>query len=238
MGWGNRKDEDLPDSLKGKTPDQIAFELEEAKKLKERLDKQEAKDAERDTMFQSFASTQTQLADTLKAINERSTAPPKAPINPGDNEPASFITDPDLAFNQRLAPLASITMQTAAITAKQEAQKAFFRKQSTEKNNIDGTLFDRFENEILEMAKNSTPQQLANPATWAHLYYNVKGRHTDEIVSNPKSFFTEDATRPPAGGGTPLGDTPTDQEKSIAAKMGVPIENYMKNKRESTAMPF
>src|ERR1700722_11398013 len=199
MGWGNRKEEDLPESLKGKTPDQIAFELEEAKKLKERLDKQEAKDAERDTMFQSFASTQTQLADTLKAINERTTPPPPR-TETNNNEPASFITDPDLAFNQRLGPLAAITMQTAAITAKQEAQRAFARKQSTEKNNQDATLFERFEGEILEMAKTCTPAQLANSATWSHLYYNVKGRHTDEILSNPKSFFVENSTRTPADG--------------------------------------
>jgi hypothetical protein len=236
MPWGNRKEEELPESLKGKTPDQIAFELEEAKKLKERFDKLEAKDAERDTAFNSFASTQTQLADALKAINERTT--PKPVVNNDPREPASFITDPDLAFNERVAPLASITMQTAAITAKQEAQRAFFRKQSTEKNNIDGTLFEKFEGEILEMAKNCTPQQLANPATWAHLYYNVKGRHTDEIVSNPKAFFTEDAKRPPSEGGGGNEPQPTDQEKRIAEKMGVPIENYMKNKKEATASPF
>ena len=238
MGWGNRKDEDLPESLKGKTPEQIAFELEEAKKLKERLDKQEAKDAERDTMFQSFATTQTQLAETLKAVNERVPAPVKAPVNNEPHEAASFITDPDLAFNERVGPLAAITMQTAAITAKQETQRALFRKQATEKNNIDGTLFERFEGEILEMAKNCTPAQLANPATWAHLYFNVKGRHTDEIVANPKSFFTEDAKRPPADGDGNNDEQPTDQEKSIASKMGVPIENYMKNKKASTAMPF
>ena len=237
MGWGNRKDEDLPESLKGKTPDQIAFELEEAKKLKERLDKQEAKDAERDTMFQSFATAQQSLVETLKAVNERVPAV-KPVVNNDQHEPASFITDPDLAFNERVGPLAAITMQTAAITAKQEAQRAFFRKQSTEKNNIDGTLFERFESEILEMAKNCTPAQLANPATWAHLYFNVKGRHADEIVANPKSFFTEDAKRPPVGDNGNNEPQPTDQEVKIAAKMGVPIENYMKHKKASTAMPF
>ena len=237
MGWGGRKDEDLPESLKGKTPEQVAFELEEAKKLKERLDKQEAKDAERDTMFQSFATAQQSLVDTLKAVNERVPAV-KPVVNNEPHEPASFITDPDLAFNERVAPLASITMQTAAITAKQEAQRAFFRKQATEKNNIDGTLFEKFEGEILEMAKNCTPAQLANPATWAHLYFNVKGRHTDEIVSNPRAFFTEDAKRPPAEGGGGNEPQPTDQEVKIAAKMGVPIENYMKHKKEATSSPF
>ena len=238
MPWGNRKEEELPASLKGKTPEQVAFELEESKTLKEKLEKLEAKEAERDTMFQSFATTQTQLAETLKAVNERVVAPKPSASGTEGNEPASFITEPDLAFNQRVGPLAAITMQTAAITAKQEAQRAFFRKQSSEKNNIDGTLFDRFENEILEMAKTCTPQQLANPATWAHLFYNVKGRHTDEIVSNPKAFFTEDATRAPNGGGTPQEDTLTDQEKSIAAKMGVKPEDYLKHKKASTALPF
>jgi hypothetical protein len=239
MGWGNRKDDDLPESLKGKTPDQIAFELEEAKKLKERLDKMEAKEAERDTAFNSFASTQTQLADTLKAINERvPTLQPRQVNNDNNREPASFITDPDQAFNERVAPLAAITMQTASITAKQEAQRAFFRKQATEKNNIDGTLFEKFEGEIFELAKNCTPQQLANPATWSHLFFNVKGRHADEIISNPKAFFTEDATRPPAPDGHVKGDEPTDQEKSIASKMGVPIENYMKNKKAASPLPF
>ena len=237
MAWGNRKDEELPASLKGKTPEQVAQELEDAKALKTRLEALEAKNAERDTQFQSFGATQQTLVDTLKAVNERiPTAPVRTESN--NNEPASFITDPDLAFNQRLGPFAAITMQTAAITAKQEALRAFERKQSTEKNNMDATLFARFEGEILELAKTCTPAQLANPATWSHLYYNVKGRHTDEIVSNPKSFFTEDATRAPAAGGGNQDEQPTDQEKLIAGKMGVPIENYMKNKKASTAMPF
>jgi hypothetical protein len=238
MAWGNKKEEELPENLRGKTPDQIAFELEEGKKLREEVEKLKTKDAERDTLFQSFATTQTQLADTLKAVNERVAPQPKPDANNNNREPSSFITDPDQAFNERVAPLASITMQTAAITAKGEAQRAFARKQATEKNNIDATLFDKFEGEILEMAKNCTPQQLANPATWAHLFYNVKGRHTDEIVSNPKAFFTEDATRPPAGGGGGNEDTLTDQEKAICAKMGVSPENYLKNKKSATAMPF
>ena len=240
MAWGNRKEEELPASLKGKTPEQVAQELEDAKALKTRLEALEAKDAERDTAFQTFGTTQQELVNTLKAVNERIVAPPARQEPSGDganHEPASFITDPDLAFTQRAAPLAALTMQTAAITAKQEALRAFQRKQATEKNNIDATLFERFEGELLEMAKNCTAQQLANPATWAHLFYNVKGRHTDEIVQNPKSFFTEDATRQTRSE-TPASETPTDQEINIAKKMGVPIENYMKNKKAAQVNPF
>jgi len=226
--------------MKGKTTDQIAFELEEGKKLKERLEKLEAKDGERDTMFQSFATSQTELVNTLKAVNERVVAPParREPDGSGNHEPASFITDPDQAFNERVGPLAALTMQTAAITAKQEALRGLQRKQATEKNNIDASLFERFEGEVLELAKNCTATQLANPATWVHLYYNVKGKHTDEIVSNPKSFFTEDASRSPTSDNGLKEDQSTDQEKSIASKMGVPIENYMKNKKAATALPF
>lgn len=240
MGWGNRKDEDLPASLKGKTPEQVAQELEDGKALKTRLEALEAKDAERDTAFQTFGTTQQELVNTLKAVNERIVAPPartEGGDGGGNNEPASFITDPDRAFLERSAPLVAITMQTAAITAKQEALRAFQRKQSTEKNNIDATLFERFEGELLEMAKSCSAQQLANPATWAHLFYNVKGRHTDEIVQNPKSFFTEDATRQTRVD-TPPSETPTDQEVNIAKKMGVPIENYMKNKKAASVNPF
>jgi hypothetical protein len=238
MAWGNRKDEELPPELKGKTPEQVAQELKDAAALKTRLDALEAKSAERDTAFQTFGTAQQELVNTLKAVNERIPAPVARVENNTTHEPASFITDPDLAFNERISPFAAITMQTAAITAKGEAQRGFARKQATEKNNIDATLFDKFEGEILEMAKNCTPQQLANPATWAHLFFNVKGRHTDEIVANPSSFFIEGAKRPDAVSGGDKGDQPTDQEKAIATKMGVPIENYMKHKKESSAMPF
>lgn len=237
MAWGNRKEEELPASLKGKTPEQVAQELEDAKALKTRLDALELKDAERDTAFQSFGTTQAELVNTLKAVNERIPTAPAARTDGGNNEPASFITDPDMAFAQRSAPLVAITMQTAAITAKQEALRAFQRKQATEKNNQDATLFERFENEVLEMAKNCSAQQLANPATWAHLFYNVKGRHTDEIVANPKAFFTEDATRAPSAAGVKE-DTLTDQEKNIATKMGVTAENYLKRKKEAQVNPF
>lgn len=234
--WGNRKDEDLPAELKGKTPEQVAQELKDAQVLKTRLDALEAKNTERDTMFQSFSTTQGELVNTLKAVNERITTPVRTtPVV--DNEPASFITDPDLAFNQRIGPLAAVTMQIGATAAKQEALAALRRKQSTEKNNIDGSLFERFESEILEQAKNCTPAQLANPATWAHLFYNVKGRHTDEIVQNPSAFFTEQVTRT-AHDDTQPGDKLTDQELAIATKMGVKPENYLKNRKAATVNPF
>lgn len=235
--WGNRKEEELPAELKGKTPEQVAQALKDADALKTRLDALEAKSLERDTAFTSFGTTQSELVNTLKAINERVTPPARVENNNNNNEPASFITDPDLAFNQRVGPLAALTMQTAAVTAKQEALRMLQRKQATEKNNIDATLFERFEGEVLEMAKNCSAQQLANPATWAHLYFNVKGRHADEIVANPKAFFTEDATRATTTQPLPE-DKLTDQEAAICVKMGVKPENYLKNRKASTAMPF
>lgn len=235
--WGNRKEEELPPELKGKTPEQVVQALKDAEALKTRLDALEAKDKERDSKFESFGTTQSELVNTLKAVNER--IQPAAPVRQENNnqEPSSFLLDPDRAFAERAAPLAAITMQTAAITAKQEALRGLQRRQSTEKSNIDASLFERFEGEVLEMAKNCTAQQLANPATWVHLFYNVKGRHTDEIVSNPSAFFTESATRTRVED-TKADDKLTEQEQAICAKMGVKPENYLKNRKESSAMPF
>ncbi len=237
MAWGNRKDEELPAELKGKTPEEIAAAVRAGEEAQRKLADRADKDQARDLQFETFGTTLNELKDTLKAVNERTVAPARTTTTTTDNEPASFITDPDLAFNQRLAPFASLVMQQSAMTAKQEAQRALSRKQATEKNNIDASLFDRFEGEILELAKNCTAQQLANPATWAHLFYNVKGRHTDEIVSNPKAFFTEDASRAPAAEAGHE-DKLTDQELAICAKMGVKPENYLKNRKASSAMPF
>lgn len=234
MPWGGRKEEELPERLKGKSPEQVLAELEAADKLQAKLAEREAKDAERDGQLVSMNETLGGLRDSLKAINERTPVSTRTIEN---NEPASFITDPDQAFAERAAPLTALVMQSATIAAKGEALRAFQRKQATEKNNIDGVLFERFEGEILEIAKTCSAQQLANPATWAHLFYNVKGRHTDEIVSNPKAFFTEDATRH-VNTDKPADDTLTEQELAIAKKMGVKPENYLANKKASTAMPF
>src|SRR6267378_1581727 len=123
MKWGKKDvdDADLPEALRGKTPEQVAAALAEADTLKARVATLEGGNADVASKFESFTSTLTAMNEKLEQIATR--APARAEGNGGgdQHEPASFLVDPDRAFNERAAPLAALTLQTAAVSARNAA---------------------------------------------------------------------------------------------------------------------
>lgn len=231
MPWFKKDEPDLPEALKGKTQEELTQLLADAEALKAENATLKTQNAEANSKFESFGATLTEMNTRLEGL-----ATPKKPENEGsNNEAANFLTDPDRAFAERAAPIVGLLLSTSATIAKQQARESAAMRQRTQKNNIDGQLFDRFDDEIMALAKTCSPQQLAAPATWTHLFYNVKGRHTDEIVTanidKKGEFFVESAQRA-ASSEVKQEDTLTPQQIRIAEKMGVKPENYLKNKKE------
>lgn len=240
MGWGfkNKQEEDasLPARLKGKTPEQIEQELADAEALKARFDGLEAANAATASRFESFSTELTSKFDQL--MNKLT--PPARPGTNADGTPKErpdFILNPDEAFNERVGPLASLSVNTATIVAKNAALQKLQARQRTVKNNIDGTLFERFDAEITELAKSVPAVQLTNPDTWEHLFFNVKGRKSDEIVTSVREgkndFFVEPSQTSPAskdGGEMTL----TKQELRICEKMGTDPAKYLEQKKKMT----
>ena len=236
--WFGNQDKELPESLRDKTPDEVAASLKEFDEVKAKLASIEANRAnektEMDQLKTSYSQTQTRIQE-LEAAARR---PAPAPQPPAENP--DFVTDPDGAFNSRVAPLASITVQTAAQTARIIAKQQLDARDLTT-GTRDGRLFDHWSAEITEASKRYQATQMVSPEAWVGIYMWVKGNHADELAdpeARKKKFsFLEPAasavvTRDESSK-TPA-DQLTDQEKHVADKMGVSYENYLKRKKSMT----
>jgi hypothetical protein len=244
MKWGKKDidDVDLPEILRGKTPEQVAADLAERETLKTRVAALEGSNADVASKFESFTNTLNTVNERLSQITTRAEG---GGGNGGGNnqdppEKSSFLVDPDRAFNERAAPLVNLTLQTAAVTARNAALQAAQQRQRTLKGNLDGLIFEKFGTEIDELSKGVAAVQLANPATWEHLFFNVKGRHADEIVSQNREgkgdFFVE-PTKVAAGSQDNTGDRLTPLEEKIAKRMGVKPEDYVKQRKAGSDLP-
>jgi hypothetical protein len=159
-------------------------------------------------------------------------------------ELADFLTDPNRAFAQRAAPLAALTLSTAAVVAKNAARDKMQRQQRNNPGkNFDGYFFDKFENEVDEFAKTCSAEQLANPLTWEHLYFNVKGRHADEIAAQLKDGKLDNVIESGSAGARrqeiQTDDTKlTPLELKIASKLGRTPEQYLADKKKQQLEPL
>ncbi len=234
MGWGSFKKEELPEELKDLTPAEIADAVRKSKTLEAEVAALKAQDTERSSAFETFRteyeSTKADL-ETLKAAQK----PPER--RDQNQEMTSFLVDGDRAFAERAAPLASMILNSTAVLAKNEVLRRMQAVQRTKTGNIDGYLFEKLEPEIMQLASQTSAQALANPATWEHLFYNVKGRHADEIAASQREgkgeFFVEPAAA--SGGGLQQKEDPkklTPVELKIAAKLGQKPEDYAAQKEK------
>jgi hypothetical protein len=236
MPWGfrNKKEEDegLPESLRGKTPETVAAELAEKEALKTEVAELKTANAASASKFESFS---TEMNGKFEQLMSRLPAPKTENNNNNTNERHDFVLNPDEAFNERVAPLTGLALNTASMVARDLALKKLAAKQRTIKGNIDGTLFERFAEDIDKLAKQVPAIQLADPATWEHLYYNIKGRHSDEITNSVREgkndFFVEDAkTATSSNDNNEM--TLTKQELRICEKMGRDPAKYLEQKKK------
>jgi hypothetical protein len=230
-----KKEDELPEQFKGKTPEEIEALLLNADSVAQENVTLKQQNQDMNNRFETFGETITQLNQKVDQLTTSRGGENNNNNSNNNQEMASFITEPDRAFAERIAPVVGLVLNANASIAKQEAMRQAHANQRTRKGNIDGTLFERFETEILELAKTCSAQQLASPQTWMHLFYNVKGRHSDEIVAHnlegKGEFFVEPTTRPMSPDVDKKPEL-TEQEKRIAAKMGVTAEAYLKRKQE------
>jgi hypothetical protein len=243
MGWIDdykKKKGTLPKELEGKTDDDVLVMLADATKAKEERDQLKVKVAEQDT---AVANIQTEFEKVKTKLQEaeanRNKQTPKGDNN--NDEPADFVTDPDKAFGQRIGPLASVALQTAAVQARMLAQQQLNNMDAASNGRqMDGRLFAMWGNEIDAEAKKYQTIHLGNVAAWTGIFYYVKGLHSDELrdpeTRKKKYNFLESASSSATTQNNdqrpkPDADTLTDAEKHVADKMGVSHENYAKRKK-------
>lgn len=244
MGWLKNKEE-LPEELREMDPKDIVAAVKRSKELETELATQKTAYTDLNTKFETFNTefekkVEAQVTELVaKAGGKKNDDPPPK------TQFADFLTDPDRAFAERAQPVAALALNTAGYVAKEAARRKFQNAQrANQGKNFDGYFFEKYENEIEELARTVPAQQLANPATWEHIYFNVKGRHADEIAQQYKdgkldigieSGATGARGNGGADGGAGDADKLTPQELKIAARMGRTPEEYLKQKKEINA---
>lgn len=221
--WGSKTDEEILEALN--KHDEFKTENE---KLKTTVSE---KDTAVSNLNNQFQEVKRKL-DEAEANGRKQQTPPKKE----DEEKPDFLTDPDAAFNSRMQPFATAVMQQAATTARMQAQQQLTRNS---KDGIDGRLFEHWGGEIDTVAKNTPLNILGNPMTWVGIFLQVKGFHSDELADptsrKEKYAFLEsgssNAQRPDAA---KKDDEATEQEKKVAERMGIPLADFMKNKKKMT----
>src|SRR6266436_4401087 len=254
--WFSR--DDFPDELKEMDPKDIVEAVKKSKESDGKIKVLEDQVKESKSAFESFSNDfngklEAKFAElTTKA---RENGGDRGGDRGGDNnrrQPETttftdFLVDPEKAMNERIAagmqPLVAVTLQNAGYSAKTAARERMQRLQRANPGKVfDGYFFEKFESEIDALAAKVPANQLANPETWEHLYYNVKGRHADEIAAQVKDgkaeFLIEPGTQTHRQADADQGTKLTEQELRIAAKLGQTPEKNLeqRNKINSTAM--
>jgi hypothetical protein len=241
VGWIDdirKKKGTVPKELEGKSDEDVLTMLAEAQKDKEKATQLEAKAKEQDT---AVANIQTEFEKVKQRLAEAEANRNRPAPKTNDQEPADFVTEPDRAFAERVTPLANITLQTAAVTARMLAQQQL-NNMDSEKKTMDGRLFGMWSGEIEQEAKKYQTVQLGNVNAWLGIFYYLKGLHADELrdpeARKKKYNFLESAASTSASQGNddkkdkPASDQLTDAEKHVADKMGVKYEDYLKRKTQ------
>lgn len=239
----DKKDEELPESLRGKTPDQLAQELKDAQALKDKVaaaeaEAQKLKDNAA-TQQSEFEKVKTQLAALEAAAKKASTTDTNQPF---DLE--KFMADPEKVLNEevnkRVGPFAQTAvfnaMQTARILAQQQLNN---QDLASGGKTMDGRLFQAWASEIDVQVKNYRPEQMVTPQSWLGVYMFIKGTHAEELAdveTRRKKYGMLEPARANAGssndGGEKLAsDQLTPQELKIAERMNVKPEDYLKRKK-------
>src|SRR5258707_853209 len=124
MGWldsiNAKKKDKIPEIFKDKSDDDILKMMDEAAKATGRVTELEAERVKDNDKVKKIETEFESVKAKLAAAEAKNVIPARSENN---EEPANFVEDPDRAFAQRVTPLANITLQTAAMTARILAQQ-------------------------------------------------------------------------------------------------------------------
>src|SRR5271163_3445019 len=228
----------LPDAMKNKTPEELRAIIEGASTAEARI---AALEAEKAAATSAATAATTQFNEIKARLTSIEANGRPAPVKQDEGERANFIEDPDRAFNERAAPLANLTVASAAMTAQMLAQQELDnRDMQSGGRNHDGRLFRAWQGEIQAKAKTQPQTNLVYPNTWIDIFFLIKGQHADELRdpdARKKNYsFMEpastEATRKEDNSGKPAVDQLTPQELKVAERMHVTPENYLMRKKK------
>ncbi len=221
LPWFRKQGEELPEALKGMEEKDLVDAIAKSKKV----DDLEAKL----TVAQEKANEVDTLREQLKTLDAK--VNPPVPPTPHTG-PTSFLDNEDAAFNERLAPFAVASLKNQAESAK------FIARQSLK--GTDAAIYDKYKSEIEDVMKTVDLNNAALPQTWVNALDIVAGRHRNDILkmaTDKTDFFSEPVGRGGNGGPGSSGEGEvvlTEEQKSLAKRLGITEDDYKKNVKEMT----
>lgn len=206
---------------------------EDAEEIKAKLAKLEAIEQGIGSVKDAQATQLTGLQEVRELIqrisentDRRTQSEVQNPNNP-NNELPKWDEDAEGAFKARISPLVMAQLETQASIAKRNVMDEIGRKHND---------WFMFAEEIEKLVEKEPLQARAREQFWRNAYKVVKGDHMDDIIrdTNAKSgkFFNERSTsvviikeeeKKPE-------DSLTDDEKRVAASMGLDPAKYAEQK--------
>ena len=225
MLWDRRNDDELPEELRGKKPNEIAAEMRKAKELETKLAVEEQ--ARRETEAKLTATT-TEF-DTIKAkladVEARLTPPPPEPAL---EEPASPWIDPHKFVQEQTKPVADVALQAGVMSA-----KLYFSQGLTAR---DQKIFRKYEKEVDAMINTFQPQARVYPQSWMNAFLYVKGLHDMDIANAEKDktdYFSETPSRGSSPEPAPEDKLTPDEEETCRVMRWDP-KGYLEQKKRRT----
>ena len=226
------KDDEVPDKLKGKTPQEIAKALEDAEELKAKHMELEAAAATKD---QELTATRSEFEATKQKLQEiEANRNRQAESEPRRGGPTSVLVDEDKAFAERVGPVAMVALQSGMLAAKQEARRQVEIKSRDPKNKNDLGIFLRYEAEIEDLMSKEAPERKIIPQVWLNAFTYIKGIHVNDIIASVQkgeAFGLEGGSTSQAPPTEQNDDKLSPEELRVASKMRVSPENYLKQKK-------
>src|SRR5437868_9097628 len=116
--WG-KKDDELPEALRGKTPEQIAEALRKATEFEQSVTSLTASKTDLETKLSTQQSEMEQLRTKMTEL-EANQKPPERHV---EEEPTSIWTDPQKFVNEQLRPTQDVALMSGMMSAKLYARQ-------------------------------------------------------------------------------------------------------------------
>lgn len=178
---GAKKDDVLPDALKGKTPEEIyaALKAEHIREMSEQTE--------------DYAQKLERLAQTGGGGGAQPASPQQPaqpggqfPFTPPNAEPGLDLANPEEYLNRqvdrRIQPIVE-----SMVASGREAGRSLIQQKIPKEH------WERFSKEIESFVDQTTPQVQANTKVYEIAYNWVKGQHADELIEERATSKTKEA---------------------------------------------
>ena len=234
--WFQKKEEELPEKLRGKTEEELVKALDDAIAHKAALDTAVAEGTATKT---ELATAKTEI-ETIKAkmaeLEQRQTPQRRESDQPAG--PKSVFENEDEAFAQRTAPLNARVTMAGSLAARMTCKEAI---ENGNNSRVELRIWNKYANEVNTLMSKENPDRQIDPRAWFNAFIYVKGMHSAELLeaaAKKTDVFAEGGAQ---GGGEGLKDQNEKRDElspaeiEIAKKFKMTPEKYLERKK---AMKF